>query len=43
MILFLIFMWVVGFINWKQLVVITAFEILSIIYRIMKESGKYEN
>ena len=43
MILFLIFMWVVGFINLKQLVVITAFEILLIIYRTMKESGKYEN
>lgn len=43
MIIFLIFMWIVGFINLKQLLVISAFEILSIIYRTMKESKKYEN
>ncbi len=43
MLLFLIFMWFVGFINWKQLAVIGAFEILLEIYRVMKESGKYEN
>ena len=43
MIIFLIFMWIVGFINLKQLLVISVFEILSIIYRTMKESKKYEN
>ena len=36
-------MWVVNFISWKQLAVISAFEILRTIYKMMKESGKYEN
>ena len=33
MILFLIFMKIVGFITWKQLLVIGFFEILCILYR----------
>ena len=43
MIIFLIFMWLVGFIDWKQLLIIGLFQILLDLYNKMKESGNYEN
>lgn len=43
MIIFLLLLKIAGFIGWRQFIVIGLFELLSIIYRKMKESGKYEN
>lgn len=43
MIIFLIFMWLVGFIDWKQLLIIGLFQILLDLYNKMKESENYEN